>query len=76
MSPAKPATDPHGGPRPPRLLRVISGKARAEYLTSAYHPMATHERTSCHVSFVPEADMHVRYYHGAVIREVPFPVNE
>jgi hypothetical protein len=36
---------------------IKSGKAQTEQIMSAFHPMATEQRTQFHVGFVPGADI-------------------
>jgi hypothetical protein len=38
------------------LLRVISGNAHNEPMMSAFHPIATEQRTQFYVCFLPEGD--------------------
>jgi hypothetical protein len=37
---------------------VISGNAHKEPMTSAFHPIATEQRTQFYVGFVPDSDIH------------------
>ena len=53
-------SQPENGSAHPMSQRVKSGKARIEHNTSAFHPIATSERTRFLVGFVPKAEIAVR----------------